>query len=1161
MLFRGVLFFFFFFCQFYYAQLSNFTFHVTSTNETCQGNGSLNFAVSNTVSGATFTYAVFLLPNTTTPIAVTNNTALTGLNSGTYQVTATQTLGPDSGSQQQNITITNAIQNMAYTISGVRPICGNNGVLTVNVNSGNPATYQIITGPVTTDVQSSNVFNNLPPGQYQIIATDVCGNTMVQTYTLLPSTPGLTLNFGTVVQPLLSCNTINVSNYFSSSLGNVIAYPLHFQYTVFPPGGGTPTILNQTVNGGNAVDQAIPFYNAQQYYYNLVATDACGNVYTLNNNPVNRKFDATIIVNKLDCSNKQIEISPSFFIAPYTVNFISYPAGFNPLNYNSSHPGPFSSSSAIYGAIGNSIPLGGYTISITDSCGRTVTKTISVTDNDAIPTYSASKDGCAKLMITLSGVLMQSISITSAPAGFPISLPYDVTSYINPTTHNLEMAGLMEGNYVFKIIDICGVEYTLNVIIPPYTPNPLTFTQRTGCDEGFGSVKVVSDIDVNIAVLISAPANYTGTLPQNLSIISGNSFFLSNVPQGNYIIQSVNTCGAQRIDVVSVTGYAQNEPNVVIQRNCGSFNIAFDMLSNNASPESYWIQKFDLASGNWKHPQTGVFYVNGTVPNSLNAFSLQPVINNLNLAFSGQFRILKNFKTYNSDGTFFDCVKEIYSFEILAGPSIISIPTFGCSNGNSEAIVNAIGIPPLIYRITTKNGAPFLINNGTSNSFSNLSPGIYNFQVEDSCGNIVNAIIEITNLAPMQITATSFCSGQNGTFSVPNFPFFTYEWWKDNATTTILSTSNSLSFTPFTSPTDYGVYYVRITNTLNPSSCLNRVLSFTLSDALNNPHAGNDNTINLCTNQSLLNLQSYLSGTFDTNGVWTELTNSGGALVGANWNATNVAYGSYQFSYRVNGFCSNFDEAIITINLGQKPIITNLNPVVQLCNGQNLYITANQNNSSYSYQWTGPNSFSSTLPDLEILSMQVDQSGIYTLVISNGSCISDPFEVSVIVSPVPEFYINALCVNNYKTLQVIPLNDSFNPSHVNYIWTGPNGFISNMNPIQISNESVGLYSVVVQDVTCSTNDQIMVTSLACSIPKGISPNGDNSNDYFDLSAFEVENLKIFNRYGREVFSEFDYKKEWYGQDFKGSLLPAGTYYYVVVLKSGESKTGWVYLQR
>ena len=91
------------------------------------------------------------------------------------------------------------------------------------------------------------------------------------------------------------------------------------------------------------------------------------------------------------------------------------------------------------------------------------------------------------------------------------------------------------------------------LLFHPIHPNPLTFTKEQGCDEGFGSVKVVSDIDVNTAVLISAPANYTGTLPQNLSIISGNSFFFSNVPQGNYIIQSVNTCGAQRIDVVSVT--------------------------------------------------------------------------------------------------------------------------------------------------------------------------------------------------------------------------------------------------------------------------------------------------------------------------------------------------------------------------------------------------------------------------------------------------------------------------------------------------------------------------------------------------------------------------------------------------------------------------------
>ena len=86
-------------------------------------------------------------------------------------------------------------------------------------------------------------------------------------------------------------------------------------------------------------------------------------------------------------------------------------------------------------------------------------------------------------------------------------------------------------------------------------------------------------------------------------------------------------------------------------------------------------------------------------------------------------------------------------------------------------------------------------------------------------------------------------------------------------------------------------------------------------------------------------------------------------------------------------------------------------------------------------------------------------------------------------------------------------------------------------------------------------------NLLCAIPKGISPNDDGLNDYFDLSGFDVKELKIFNRYGLEVYSQSAYKKEWYGQDFKGNVLPAATYYYVILQTTGESKTGWVYLQR
>lgn len=1144
-----------------FAQLSNFIFQVNVTNETCLGNGSLNFVVANTTPGATFTYSVYLLPNTTTPIAITSNTSLTGLNAGNYQVVATQTLGANSGTQQQNATILNSIQNLNFSIVGTRPKCGNDGVLTVNVNSGNVASYQIISGPITTSTQTSNVFNNLPAGQYQIRVIDVCGNALIQTYTLLQLNVGLNIDFGTVVSPLVNCNTITVSNYMAALSGSVIAYPVSIQYTVFPPGGGTPTVLNQTLNGGNTVLQNIPFYNNQQYYYNVVATDACGNVYTLNNNPVNRKFDISLNVNKVDCTSKQLEITPSFFIAPYTVNFVSFPPGFNPIIYNASHPGPFSGNSVTYGGVGNSIPLGTYTVIVTDACGRSVTNTITIQDSPALPTYIASVDGCGKLTVILSGVLMQTISIISAPAGYPNSLPYNVTSFIDPISHNLIMTGLMEGNYVFQIIDVCGVVYTLNVSIPAYTPNPFTITQRPGCNLGFGSARIISDVNVNSAAILSAPASYTGALPLNLNIVAGNSFFLSNVPEGDYVIQSVNSCGALRTDTISVLGYSQNTTNVVIQRNCGSFNLQFTHISNASGTVFYWLQKFDSTTGNWIHPSNGTIYVNGTLPNAGNSIILNPAINNLNLAFSGQFRILKSFQTYTSSGGTSDCIVEIYSFDVNSQPIIDSINQFGCSNGNSEALVNAIGAAPLQYRITSKDGVPFLITNGTSNYFANLAPGVYNFQVEDSCGNLVNGIVEITNLAPLQITSSILCNGQNGSLTVPNFSFLTYQWWKDNATSTILSTSNTLNFTPFTNPNDYGVYHVKIVNTLNPSSCLNTELTFTISDALNNPHAGNDSAVTFCGNQGAINLQNLLSGTFDSNGIWTEITNSNGALIGSNWDASNVAIGTYQFTYTVNGFCTNSDEAIITVVLNEIPIISNVVSNVTICNNENVVLVANQNNPNYTYLWTGPNGFSSSNPDLEINDIQVNQSGQYTLQISNGNCTSLPFNVTINVNQTPEFLIENSCVENNRTLQILPINNSFDSQNVVITWSGPNGFISNDNPLNISQEAIGLFTVSVTEGNCVSTNSIDITTIACEFPKGISPNGDGDNEYFDLSGFEVEELKIFNRYGREIYVQQNYIKEWYGQDFKGNLLPAATYYYVAKLKSGASKTGWVYLQR
>ncbi len=81
----------------------------------------------------------------------------------------------------------------------------------------------------------------------------------------------------------------------------------------------------------------------------------------------------------------------------------------------------------------------------------------------------------------------------------------------------------------------------------------------------------------------------------------------------------------------------------------------------------------------------------------------------------------------------------------------------------------------------------------------------------------------------------------------------------------------------------------------------------------------------------------------------------------------------------------------------------------------------------------------------------------------------------------------------------------------------------------------------------------------CTIQKGISPNGDGLNDYFDLESFGGVYLRIFNRYGIKIYENSLYTNQWWGQSTNGTLLPTGTYFYNIQTVRGETFTGWIQL--
>ncbi|SFJ34284.1 choice-of-anchor J domain-containing protein [Myroides guanonis] len=135
-------------------------------------------------------------------------------------------------------------------------------------------------------------------------------------------------------------------------------------------------------------------------------------------------------------------------------------------------------------------------------------------------------------------------------------------------------------------------------------------------------------------------------------------------------------------------------------------------------------------------------------------------------------------------------------------------------------------------------------------------------------------------------------------------------------------------------------------------------------------------------------------------------------------------------------------------------------------------------------------------------------------------------------------------------------------SNNNKYFTGPGGSGFELLPgtQRFKAETIYVYASS-KDGLCVDESSYTIQYEECPIQKGISPNGDGINDAFDLSLHRVESLKIYNRYGTEVYSYgANYMNQWMGQDHSGNPLPDGTYYYLVKTYDKEH-SGWVQINR
>jgi gliding motility-associated-like protein len=87
---------------------------------------------------------------------------------------------------------------------------------------------------------------------------------------------------------------------------------------------------------------------------------------------------------------------------------------------------------------------------------------------------------------------------------------------------------------------------------------------------------------------------------------------------------------------------------------------------------------------------------------------------------------------------------------------------------------------------------------------------------------------------------------------------------------------------------------------------------------------------------------------------------------------------------------------------------------------------------------------------------------------------------------------------------------------------------------------------------------VTLTVPELTIPQGVTPNGDNINDYFNIEGLEFtrNELVIINTAGAVVYRAGDYRSNdpvgaWTGLDLNGNEVPDGTYYYLLTIKGAQ----------
>lgn len=454
---------------------------------------------------------------------------------------------------------------------------------------------------------------------------------------------------------------------------------------------------------------------------------------------------------------------------------------------------------------------------------------------------------------------------------------------------------------------------------------------------------------------------------------------------------------------------------------------------------------------------------------------------------------------------------------------------------------NMIATPVTCYgeangtaQVSLSGGTPdynYLWDNGsTSQSINNLLSGTYYVTITDEHNCSIQDSIFINQPTALEIISNItfiVCENGNGSIQINptgGVPPYSFLW-------------NTGENTQLISNLEPGIYSCTISDI---NGCFKTQTDTIISiNPMTIDHVSSN--METCYQQNGSIAISIQNGTLPYNYQWNN-----GVTTGTN--LTNLKSGYYQITVTDQNQCD--DTTSIFVDLFDiQAFIESITPSICERNDGSITISVEGGYGNYEFNWYNINHYNNNYAyNLA--------GGQYNVSIKELDCIDTiNFIINEIHKPIACFETSAsigLLINQSF------LNTNCSQFATQYHWDFGDGATSQIeNPTHFYNES-GLKQITLiasNDYDCldTVIHTILVNDVSIIyIPNSFTPNGDGINDTFlPVCSFVKEegfSMKIFNRWGQEIFYSNDYFYGWDG-NYNGVASPSGSYSYIIIYEN------------